>query len=61
LILLFAFMDGAGALEQTIRQGCLAVIDMRDDAKIARQLDTHEDGTMGGPGEGVNGSRSEAP
>ena len=36
LILLFAFIDRAGAFEQTIRQGGLAVIDMRDDAKIPR-------------------------
>src|SRR6478672_8995121 len=46
LILLFAFMNGPGALEQTVRQGCLAMIDMRDDAEIARQLYTHERGTM---------------
>jgi hypothetical protein len=29
-------MDGARALEQSIRQSRLAMIDVRDDAKIAR-------------------------
>ena len=42
LILFLALMDGAGALEQPIRQGCLSVIDVRDDAEIARVLDSHE-------------------
>ena len=42
LILLVALVDRAGAFEQTIRQGGLAVIDVRDDAKIAGQLDRHE-------------------
>ena len=42
LILFFAFVDRAGALEQSIRQGGFAVIDMRDDAEIARMLNTHE-------------------
>jgi hypothetical protein len=35
-------MDGAGALKQPIRQSRLSVIDVRDDAEIARMLDTHE-------------------
>jgi hypothetical protein len=35
-------MDGAGTLEQSIRQSGLAVIDMRDDAEVARALDRHK-------------------
>jgi hypothetical protein len=42
LILFFALVDRAGALEQSIRQGGLSVIDVRDDAEIARLLDSHE-------------------
>ena len=42
LILFLALVDGAGALEQPIRQGRLSVIDVRDDAEIARVLDSHE-------------------
>ena len=42
LILLLALLDRAGALEQTIGKRGLAVIDVRDDAEIARQLDGHE-------------------
>ena len=41
LILFLALLDRAGAFEQSIRQGGLAVIDVRDDAKIARQLNGH--------------------
>ena len=46
LVLLVALVNRARALEQSIRQRGLAVIDMRDDAKIARQLDCHESRTM---------------
>ena len=46
LILLVALVNRAGRLEQSIRQRCLAVIDVRDDAKIARQLDCHGSATM---------------
>ena len=46
LVLLFALLDRARALEQPVRQRRLAVIDVRDDAKIARQLNRHESGTM---------------
>ena len=46
LILLLALLDRAGALEQPIRQRRLAVIDVRDDAKIARQLDRHGSATI---------------
>ena len=42
LILPLAVLDGTGALEQTIRQSGFAVIDVRDDAEIAGQLDRHE-------------------
>ena len=42
LILAFAILDRAGPLEQTIGERRLAVIDMRDDAEIARELDGHE-------------------
>ncbi len=42
LVLLVALVNCARALEQTIRQCGLAVIDMRDDAKVAGQLDRHE-------------------
>jgi hypothetical protein len=42
LILFFAFVDRTGTLKQSIRQGGLTVIDVRDNAEIARVLDTHE-------------------
>src|SRR3954451_10182616 len=42
LILFFALVDRARSLQQSIRQSCLSVVDMRDDAEIARVLDTHE-------------------
>jgi hypothetical protein len=41
LVLLLALMYRAGRLEQTIAQGRLAVIDVRDDAEIARVRDRH--------------------
>ena len=40
LILFVAFVDRASALEQSIRQSGLAVIDVRDNAEVARVLDT---------------------
>ena len=46
LVLLVPFMNRARALEQPIRQRRLAVIDVRDDAEITRQLDCHESRTM---------------
>ena len=46
LVLLFPFLNCARALEQPIRQRRLAVIDVRDDAEITRQLDCHERRTM---------------
>ena len=36
LVLLVAFVNRARRLEQSVRQCRLAVIDVRDDAKIAR-------------------------
>ena len=42
LILLIALMDRACAIEQTIGKRRLPVIDVRDDAEIARKLDGHE-------------------
>ena len=42
LILLFALVDRARALKQPIRQRRFAVIDVRDDAEIARELNCHE-------------------
>ena len=35
-------MDSARPIEQSIRQRCFAVIDMRDDAEIPGQLDRHK-------------------
>ena len=46
LVLLVPFVDRARGLEQPIRQRRLAVIDVRDDAEITRQLDCHESRTM---------------
>ena len=46
LVLPIALLDGARALQQPVRQRRLAVIDVRDDAKIARQLNGHESGTI---------------
>ena len=54
LILLIALVNRARALEQTIRQRGLAVIDVRDDAKIAGQLDRHEAALCGRALEQVN-------
>src|SRR2546430_7900315 len=42
LILFIAFVDRAGALEQSIRERRFPVIDMRDDAEIPGQLDRHK-------------------
>ena len=46
LVLLVPLVNGSGAFEQPIRQCCFAVIDMRDDAEVARELNRHESGTM---------------
>src|SRR5262245_27651982 len=42
LILFLAVVNRAGALEQAIRQSCFAMIDVRDNAEVAGQLDRHE-------------------
>ena len=57
LVLLLAVVDRAGALEQPIRQGRLAVIDVRDDAEIAGQLDRHEGAHYAGAPEGGQRTR----
>ena len=54
LILPLTLLDRAGALEQTIRKRGLAVIDMRDDAEVARELDGHEAMHYAGASGGVN-------
>src|ERR1700730_12902305 len=46
LILLVALVYRPCGLEQSIRQCRFAVIDVRDDAKIASPLDCHETRTM---------------
>ena len=56
LVLLIALVNGARRLQQTIGKRRLAVVDVRDDTKIARQLDCHESRTMRGAGCAVNES-----
>jgi hypothetical protein len=46
LVLPLAILDRASALQQPVGQGRFAVIDVRDDAKISRQLNGHESATM---------------
>src|SRR2546430_8004568 len=46
LILFFPLLDRPRALKQPVRQRRFAVIDMRNDAEVARELDCHESGTM---------------
>ena len=54
LILLVALVNSARAFEQPIRQCGLAVIDVRDDAEIAGQLDRHEAALCGrGPSRSI--------
>src|SRR5258708_32938756 len=54
LILLVALVDRPRRLEQSIGQSGFAVIDVRDDAEIARQFDCHESRTMLGCARWVN-------
>src|SRR5437868_3953275 len=54
LVLLVALVNRPRRLEQSVRQSCFAVIDVRDDAEIARQFDSHESRTMRARGYGVN-------
>jgi hypothetical protein len=46
LVLPFAILDRAGPLQQPVGQRRFAVIDVRDDAKIARQLNGHGSATI---------------
>ncbi len=46
LVLPLALLDRASALQQPVRQGRLAMIDVRDDAKIACQLNGHGSATI---------------
>src|SRR5437870_13828833 len=46
LVLLFALLNRARPLEQSVRQSGFAVINVRDDAEVARELDCHESRTM---------------
>ena len=48
LILSFALLDRAGAFQQSIGQSRFAMIDVRDDTKVARSLDSHEESHYGG-------------
>src|SRR5437868_8214422 len=48
LILFLALLNRAGAFQQPIGQGGLTMIDVRDDAKIARSLDSHEESHYAG-------------
>src|SRR5215831_18325185 len=57
LILLFTLVNRARALEQSVRQRRLAVIDVRDDAEIARPFNCHESRTMRAHGRVVNRTR----
>src|ERR1700730_3833437 len=54
LVLSVTLVNRTGCLKQPIRQGGLAVIDVRDDTKIARQSDRHESRTMRAHGYVVN-------
>src|SRR5256714_12143207 len=57
LVLLVTLVDRARRLEQSVRQRGFAVIDVRDDAEIARQFDSHESRTMRARGYWVNRRR----
>src|SRR5205814_4236004 len=46
LVLSLALLNRPRTLQQPVRQGRLAVIDMRDDAKIARHLNGHGSATI---------------
>src|SRR5437899_6196748 len=46
LILLFPLMDRARALKQPIRQRRFAVIDVRDDEEVTRELNCYKSATM---------------
>jgi hypothetical protein len=46
LVLPLTILDRASALQQPVGQGRFAVIDVRNDAKIPRQLNGHESATI---------------
>ena len=46
LVLPLAVLDRTGALQQPVGQRRFAVVDVRDDAKIPRQLNSHESATI---------------
>ena len=48
LVLPIPLVDCAGALEQSVRQRRFAVIDVRDDAEVARKLNFHGSGHYAG-------------
>ena len=56
LVLFVAVGGGAGKFEQTVGERGLAVVDMRDDTKVAGELriEHRRPGTMGGAGPSVN-------
>ena len=62
LILLFTLVNGPRALEQSIGKGGLTVVDVRDDAEVARVFDSHEARHYAGvPLWGQSTPRSTAP
>src|SRR5262249_6072925 len=60
LVLPLAILDRASALQQPVGKGRFAVIDVRDDAKIARQLNGHKSATMRVRASAVNWEHSVA-
>jgi len=57
-------VDRAGALEQPVRQRRFAVIDVRDDAEVARKLNSHGSGHYAGAaahGQSGTGARDPNP
>ena len=55
LLLRLSFLDGSRGLQQTVGKGRLAVINVGDDAEIARVLDGHEkSGNIREPSRWVN-------
>jgi hypothetical protein len=52
LFLGFALLDGAGGFKEAVGKGGLAMVDVRDDAKVAGVLDGHEGAEISGSCEG---------
>ena len=66
LVLFVAFGDCSGAIEQAVGQGSLTVVDVRDDAKIARAFDGHQESwgnilNRNGPVNSANGRTETNP